>query len=178
MLHILLARTDIPFKIDTSFSLTEFKIIAQAQTYWNRYTSSPCKLTYIPARTPLDQRSLHPTNDNVYSIRGQLSDPDAQTYTIKRSIRHDDVRVILDIDININLLYTRRCPNVLLPFLIHEFGHALGLPHNDYPNSIMNLTSNAPLCDTKFYPPFLSGIDVYLLYHVLGGSCIVNTKSV
>jgi len=147
------------FTVDKGFSATEINLIKTAQSYWNRYTThADCVLSVAGVGR---KYTLHAHNN-------KLTTP---TYTLTRFVLRDSVKEIRSIEIHINVLYTRKCPSILLPFLVHEFGHVLGLKHNHNPYSIMNITSRNPLCGKYIDLHGLPGVDIYYLYHQLGGQC-------
>lgn len=165
------------FEIDRTFSEIEVTFIKAAQNYWNRYTTHhACVMSIQRHRTLFTYSNTIPTYDNVYTIRGDVTRPSSDTFTVIRSLVTNGVRVVQDIDINVNLLYLRKCPLAFFPFLIHEFGHVLGLPHNTDIDSIMNITSAMPACKTYDDIHYLSGVDIYNWYNLLGGRCLVKQK--
>lgn len=142
------------------FSTTEINLIKTAQSYWNRYTTHHgCELSVGEA-------------DSIYTIFADKKKLTTPTYTLTRFVVREGVKEIRAIEIHMNMIYMRRCSGkIFLPFLLHEFGHTLGLKHNNNPYSIMNITSANPQCGRYIDLLGLPGVDIYYLYHQLGGQC-------
>lgn len=163
-----LARGALVFHTDPAFSNQEAKLITIAQTQWNRYSSlEDCRLE----NTPYNPRG---SDDIIFRIKATQDQPLAHSFTATTFVIRENTRTVINIEISLNLLYLRHCPNAFYPFILHELGHALGLPHSTHPSSIMNITSLMPAC--ALYAPFsyLPGIDVYNLHHLLGSRCQTN----
>lgn len=157
------------FHVDKAFSKKEVVTLQRAADIWNRYTKQTCHISLHPQQKKLDHSTINPPYDRIWTIRGDLTRKDSSTFTIKRKLWRGGVVTTTDIDININLLYTRTCPSALLVFVLHEFGHVLGLEHNDYTQSLMNVTSAQPACAVYPLYRYLPAVDVYFLY--VGRTC-------
>ena len=160
------------FYPDVEFTQHEREVIQMAMTMWNQYISHPdCKFQL--SSNPKFVRGEKPPFDKIFTIQGGLHSELDRTYTVIRTKWVENERSVEDLDIHVNLLYTRQCPDALLIFMLHELGHALGLIHNDHPLSIMNISYDPYTCLTAA-STYLSTIDIYLYYHHWSGLCLVK----
>lgn len=123
------------------FNTNQLETVHKAISHWNEYSTL---LELGISKNKLINTIIHEDDDVGFTV--------TTASRIRRSAGlYKPLRSNEKYDIVIDVIKCKY-ENVLYNVLIHEFGHALGIKHNDNPLSIMNITIHL---DSKF-----QGIDM------------------